>query len=363
MQSLLYQYRMTSLRNGPSWIRSSTTTNTTRRRLCRHALLMATTLSPSTKEGFFVSGFCHPTIVSHKPPCYWRGQHSSSFFSTDRSSRRHDSTRKEDSSDSSSQQKCPLSSQHSEMDPRRKSIFIRNPEPEDAHILSTTLDWVEHVVIGFNLCPFAEKPYQSQRLYMEVISGQDETEILGRVLGECIIRKDQPGTSLMICPDLYPNNFETFLQVYNILTEGVLPDYRDEKKKKRSRQKEDDDDDEDDDDLTNHIQIAPFHPLFVFDGSGNEGVDNYTNRSPYPIFHILREEEVGNAVDILDGDSSRIWKRNVELLEAFGDEFDEEIIKEIMSGKTSMNTIENLDIRNKVKEIYKKVSRKTTREK
>ena len=107
----------------------------------------------------------------------------------------------------------------------REFILSKSPEPEDQEILQRTLDWVQGVVIGLNLCPFAEKPFRSKQLYMEVLPGIDENEILSRVLGECLVRQTKPGTSLMICPDLYPKKFDAFLQVYNILNEGVLVDY------------------------------------------------------------------------------------------------------------------------------------------
>ena len=65
------------------------------------------------------------------------------------------------------------------------------------------------------------------------------------------------------------------------------------------------------------IQIAPFHPLFEF--ADSNGVDVWTNRSPYPIFHILREDDVSKAVAMLDGDASKVWKRNLKLLQDFDD--------------------------------------------
>jgi hypothetical protein len=167
---------------------------------------------------------------------------------------------------------------------------------------------------------------------MEVIPGIDENEILSRILGECLVRQTKPGTSLMICPDLYPQKFDAFLQVYNILNEGVLVDY----------------------DLTDDIQVAPFHPLFEFEGSGSDGVDNYTNRSPYPIFHILREEDVGRAVDLLDGDASRVWRRNVDLLEALGDVLSKEEMEQVMTGNVDDSTI-----REKVKSILRDLKKRT----
>lgn len=216
----------------------------------------------------------------------------------------------------------------------RQRILAQNPEPEDVPIVTATLDWLEGVVIGMNLCPFAERPFKTQRLGVQVIHGRDETEILSQVLAECLVRQKQRGTCLIVCPDLYPTNFETFLQVYNMLNEGVLLDYN----------------------LLEDIQIAPFHPLFEFDGSGSDGSDNFTNRSPYPIFHILREEEVGEAVDQLDGDASMVWRRNVELMEALGDEFGEGMLRRILSG--DMSRIDPTTS-SRVREIVKAV-RKTT---
>jgi uncharacterized protein len=182
----------------------------------------------------------------------------------------------------------------------REAILAVSPL-EDHAILNRTVDWVERAVIGLNLCPFAERPLLERFLHVEVVHGTDQVEILARVLAECFLRQYQRGrTSLLVCPDLFPLNFEAFLEVYNMIQDGMLVEH----------------------DLTGDIQVAPFHPFFEFEGSGSYGVDNLTNRSPYPIFHILREEDVGKAVDALQGDASKVWKRNVRLLEALEDEFE-----------------------------------------
>ncbi|OEU07980.1 DUF1415-domain-containing protein, partial [Fragilariopsis cylindrus CCMP1102] len=163
-----------------------------------------------------------------------------------------------------------------------------------------TLDWLENVVIQYNLCPFAEQSLLKNQLNIDVIQGSNQTDILAAVLGECLRLKDTPGTTLIVCPNLFPNNFIAYLEILNILTEGILPD----------------------NDLDGIIQIASFHPFFMFgdsdsDSSDNDdttNIENYTNRSPYPIFHLLREAEVSYAVDSLDGDDSKVWKRNIAFL-------------------------------------------------
>ena len=129
----------------------------------------------------------------------------------------------------------------------------------------------------------------------------------------------------MICPDLFPSNFLSFLEVYNMLQDGVLVD----------------------NDLGGHIQIAPFHPYFEFEGSG-DNIDNLTNRSPFPIFHILREEEVGVAVDALNGDSEKVWKRNVELLEELEEQLGRDKATKVLSGEEP-----DIITSKKVKEVLK----------
>merc|ERR1712060_736849 len=62
------------------------------------------------------------------------------------------------------------------------------------------------------------------------------------------------------------------------------------------------------------VQIIPFHPHFIFENNEEDASGNYVNRSPYPIFHLLQEDDVSYAVNILQGDSSKIWKRNMNLM-------------------------------------------------
>lgn len=265
-----------------------------------HALLLATALSASRAGS--------TAAFSTMPIAWERQQHLSS------SRPMHDTRRW-------------LSSKGSEGKDPRGSILKRTPE-QDKEIVERTLDWLQRVVIGLNLCPFADKPFKDGNMHVEVIDGSDQVEILARVLAECFVRQSKPGTSLMVCPELFPSNFDAFLEVYNMLQEGVLVEHE----------------------MTEDLQVAPFHPFFEFDGSGSDGIDNYTNRSPYPIFHILREEEVEVAVDLLDGDAGKVWKRNVRLLEELDSVFDRSQVEQLMSGQPQEG-----EYREKVKAILRKL--------
>jgi hypothetical protein len=95
------------------------------------------------------------------------------------------------------------------------------------------------------------------------------------------------------------------------------------------------------------LQVAPFHPQFVFEGSDDDEdeneleqhPDNYTNRSPYPMIHILREADVTSAVETLpDGNAALIWSRNVELLNTIAQTLPN---KDIMAGKRCERSVRN----------------------
>ena len=188
-------------------------------------------------------------------------------------------------------------------------------DKSDGDIEKETMEWVRRVVVGWNLCPFADKPLKQGSLHMHTVRGGVEETIFGAVMGEMLVRKDTPGTTLVIAPECYPDDFAKYLRFVNALEEDLMEEYE----------------------MHGQVQVAPFHPLFEFAGSGKEGIDNYTNRAPYPIFHVLREQEVETAVDKLGGDASRVWKRNVELLEDMQETLgSEQGVKDAMAGKRDM---------------------------
>lgn len=311
-----------------------------RRRSWQRAFLVASTLSSSygttpTVAGFQPNARCrhlHTTAarISDKESEPWNRRQNSHRHSTRRFlSKKKDGKEETEQPEDDEEELIPLPLPK---DPR-EAILARNP-PEDQEVVKKTLDWLQNVVMGLNLCPFAEKPFKSKQLNVEVVRGRDEELIITIVLSECLLRSAEPGTSLIVCPDLYPRRFDLFLQTYNVLSEGVLEDNN----------------------LTDHVQLAPFHPLFEFDGSGSDGVDNYTNRSPYPIFHVLREDEVSKAVDLLDGDASKVWRRNVELLNALDETLDSrQQLEDVMSGKKTDN-----DTRQRIKTILADLKKRSS---
>ena len=234
---------------------------------------------------------------------------------------------------------------------------------QSEEIQQKTKDWLESVVIGFNLCPFAERPLRRDEIKIEVLRGNDiqldekggnknddddKSVLLTWILDLLLEQKTTPGTTLVVCPELFPDDFLSFWEVVQIIENGLLVDH----------------------DLVGTLQVAPFHPLFEFarDKSYDEmeddevkagslvdsGVDNWTNRSPYPTIHILREDEVSRAVDRLEGgDAANVWKSNVNLLHALYQEMggNKTLFDEIMKGKLREQD-ESVQI--KVRDLLKK---------
>jgi len=187
-----------------------------------------------------------------------------------------------------------------------------NYQPTNAIIKSQSLDWIKRVVIGYNFCPFAERPLKENKLKISVVRGNDDENVAAAVAYELIARSDEshPGTTIVVAPDYYPEDFTSYMTLVQFLEDDVMEKHE----------------------LHGLVQIAPFHPLFEFAGSGKDGIDNYTNRSPYPMFHILREDEVEGAVDKLGGDASKVWSRNIRLLEAMEKRWGKEGVETVMRG-------------------------------
>ncbi len=159
--------------------------------------------------------------------------------------------------------------------------------------VEVTKKWIETFVIQHNLCPFAKKPYLQNTIRYEVYEGMDWEE-LGIILqNECLYLKNSPKstveTTILIIPHALNdfNDYLDFLAFANRLIFALR--------------------------LDGELQIASFHPDYQFDGTTKEDVTNHTNRSPFPLLHLLREESVEVALAHYSEPES-IPKRNMETM-------------------------------------------------
>ena len=164
-------------------------------------------------------------------------------------------------------------------------------------VIAATRNWVEKAVIGLRLCPFAASPYLLGLIRYRV-SEQQSPEGLAEELAQelrYLAAADplQCETSLLIHPHVLGDflDYNQFLDQADAAVAAL--------------------------DLQGELQVASFHPEYQFAGSASNDVENYSNRSPYPTLHLLREASVARAVATFP-DAAQIFEKNVETLRALG---------------------------------------------
>lgn len=166
-------------------------------------------------------------------------------------------------------------------------------------ILQDTHHWLETAVIGLNLCPFAKAPYNKNRVRIHISQARHLDGFLEDLDAEIQhllhTSAEETETTLLVHPTLFPD-FLVFNDMLE-LAEGALDDH----------------------DAIGTLQIAPFHPDFCFEGSQDTDISNFTNRSPYPTLHLIRESSIEKASQSFP-DPAVIFERNIRLLEEMGHE-------------------------------------------
>jgi hypothetical protein len=172
-------------------------------------------------------------------------------------------------------------------------------ETESETVLRATRDWLEKVVIGLNLCPFAKAVHVRGQIRHAVSNAHTERVLLEDLRTELRTLQaappEQVDTTLLIHPHVLGNfaDYNCFLD----LAENALAEAR----------------------LVGVIQIASFHPEYAFAGTAPDDITNYTNRSPYPMLHLLREASVTRAVRS-HPDPTQIFEANIATLKRLGAE-------------------------------------------
>ncbi len=162
-------------------------------------------------------------------------------------------------------------------------------------IIVSVRKWLENVVIGLNLCPFAKKELIKDRIRFEVCDSSDEEALLLKLNQELeyIFANENVETSLLILPKVLQGfeDYNQFLDIADALIQQM--------------------------DFEGEFQIASFHPDYQFADTEFADVENYTNRAPYPILHILREASLEHAIDAYP-DVDDIPEKNIILLREMG---------------------------------------------
>lgn len=171
-------------------------------------------------------------------------------------------------------------------------------------IITQTKQWLEKIVIGCNFCPFAAKPFFQDKIRYRVVASAQKKDILEALVRECswLEENAETETSLLILPEGY-EKFDAYLDLLDI-AEQLL-------------EKEG---------YEGIFQLASFHPGYRFAGSKADDAANYTNRSPYPILHLLKEESIEKALEKFP-DPEKIPDKNIAFAREKGLEYMKNLLK------------------------------------
>ena len=164
-------------------------------------------------------------------------------------------------------------------------------------IITATKQWLERAVIGLNLCPFAKAVHVKSQIRYVVCESDSREVLLIQLVREleflANVDPAETDTTLLIHPHLFNDflDYNDFLEV----ADAAIAELK----------------------LDGVIQIASFHPQYQFADTEPDDITNYTNRSPYPTLHLLREESVARAVAAFP-EAAEIFERNMQTMEKLG---------------------------------------------
>ncbi len=168
--------------------------------------------------------------------------------------------------------------------------------PTDDPIAATRL-WLERIVIGLNLCPFAKAVYVKDQVRFVLSDATTPEALVEQLAEELVLLRDTPAeqidTTLIVHPQVLTDflDYNDFLDNADAAIEAL--------------------------DLLGILQVASFHPDYQFEGVAANDASNYTNRAPFPTLHLLREDSVARAVDVYP-DPDVIVERNIQTLDRIG---------------------------------------------
>ena len=163
--------------------------------------------------------------------------------------------------------------------------------------IADTVRWLERAVIGLNLCPFAKAPHVKGQIHYVVSQAKGleglRDELIEQLQAMAALPADARETVLLIVPQM----LHDFLDFNDFLDEadGVLQEL----------------------DMEGEFQVASFHPQFQFADTEPDDITNFTNRSPYPTLHLLREDSIDRAVEAFP-EAETIYETNMATLEKLG---------------------------------------------
>lgn len=170
---------------------------------------------------------------------------------------------------------------------------------DNSQVIKTVQNWVEEFIIGYNICPFAKKVFVTLRIKYILNTSTNDEQILQAFLKELqwlsTTDSKEIDTTLFILTNAFLDfeHYLNFIHIIEVMIEQL--------------------------DYEGVFQVATFHPNYQFEGTQPTDAENFTNRAPFPIIHILREESVEKAIENYPNPEA-IPERNIDLMNKMGAE-------------------------------------------
>ncbi len=155
--------------------------------------------------------------------------------------------------------------------------------------------WVEHVIIRYGICPFAKSVFATDDIQYRIIDSSDLEQQAMSLMGQLQLMKTNPTpeTALLVFPTGV-EDFEDYLLLLEVCNQ--LLEQRQE---------------------TDVIQLASFHPDYLFEGEPEDSPSHFSNRSPWPIIHLIRQDSIARALENF-AEPESIPERNIALMHQIG---------------------------------------------
>jgi len=195
---------------------------------------------------------------------------------------------------------------------KHKSTKIKNKGrrmlEQDKIVINQTKQWLEEIIVGLNFCPFAKKELVANSIHYHVSKLKQTKLALAEVIEQCrfMAEHEDIETSLIIF-DLGYKSFDKYLELLDYANDLLASSG-----------------------FEGTFQLASFHPEYCFEGEAYDDAANYTNRSPYPMIHIIREESLERVLNVYKNPED-IPDNNIELARAKGNEFFKQVLERIQN--------------------------------
>jgi len=173
-------------------------------------------------------------------------------------------------------------------------------------VVLATKQWLTEVIIGLNFCPFAKKEFVNNTIYYHESKAEQVKSALHELIEQCryLQAHDELETTLIVYSDGF-RRFERYLDLVDYANDLLV-----------------------DSGFEGIFQLASMHPEYCFDGEDYDDASNFTNRSPYPIIHIIREASMARVLAVYN-EPEQIPENNIALAKEKGTNYFQQLLKRI----------------------------------